>query len=108
MPSKQKFALAFLLAAGFFLVSQDAFSKAVSAYEATGRTVLDTRPTSDLLLATKQKYPSPAERRCDVAEKTCQKRCVRTTKGESKRGFACASDCVTKWEKCRKDAPGPQ
>jgi hypothetical protein len=106
MPSKQKVALAFLLAAGFCLTSQNAFSRAVSAYEATG-TVSDTRP-ADLLLAAKQKYPSPAERRCDVADKACQKRCVRLTKGEGPRGLACASDCTKKWEKCRKEAPGPQ
>ena len=108
MRSKQKFALAFVLAAGFILAGHDAFSRAISTYEVTGPTMLDTRPTSDLLLAAKQKYPSPAERRCDVADKACQKRCIRLTKGEGARGLACASDCNKKWEKCRKEAPGPQ
>ena len=69
MPSKQTFALAFLIAAGFLLASHDAFSRAVPAYEATERTVLDSRPASDLLLAAKQKYPSPAERRCEWQRK---------------------------------------
>ena len=58
MRSKQKFALAFVLAAGFILAGHDAFSRAISTYEVTGPTMLDTRPTSDLLLAAKQKYPS--------------------------------------------------
>ena len=47
MPSKQKLALAFLIAAGFFLASHDAFSRAVPAHEATERTcwTLDLRLT---------------------------------------------------------------
>ena len=57
MHNPLKVLVAFLLVAGFFLASHDAFSRAVPAYEATERTVLDTRPTSDLLLAAKQKYP---------------------------------------------------
>lgn len=107
MRSKLKFGIACILAAGSIVASHDAFSKAVPTYEAPGQSVQDHRSKADRL-AVKQKYPSPAERRCDVAEKGCQKKCVRTTKGEGPRGLACASDCTKKWEKCRKDAPGPQ
>ena len=108
MRSKLKFTLAICLAGGFIAASHGADSRAVSADKLAGPSVVDTRATSDLVLAAKQKYPSPAERRCDVADNACQKRCKRLTKGEGPRGLACASDCTKQWEKCRKEAPGPQ
>ena len=106
MRSKLKIATACLLASGFLLASHDAFSRAVPTSEAAGQRVPNQHKADRL--AVKQKYPSPAERRCDVAEKACQKRCVRTTKGTGSKGAACARDCTSQWEKCWKDAPGPQ
>lgn len=110
-----KFLFSYILVAGFALAGLGPIVTSAQAQNAAAAvaTTVDGQPgrSTDLRsLVTKKEppKPSPAERRCQVAETACQKKCVRTTKGTGSKGAACAEDCSTKFSKCWKDAPGPQ
>lgn len=109
MTRKLRSACPCILVAGFILAGYGSFRTTAVAYDAPGPNVQQDRSIGLKSYAEKKESPkpSPAQRRCDVAENQCQKRCVRTTKGTGSKGLACAKDCVEKWSKCREDAPGP-
>lgn len=110
-----KFLFSYILVVGFALAGLSPLVTSAQALNAAAAvaTAVDGQPGRSIdlrSLVTKKEppKPSPAERRCQVAETACQKRCVRTTKGTGSKGAKCAQDCTDQFSKCWKDAPGPQ